>query len=383
MKPVILILLGAYWPGHESTGPNISMRTMCEALSDDFDFRIVARDRPVDDPIQLGEHGVWHDAGYARIRYLPIGPGRAGAIGLTRLLRETPHHLLWSNGFFDREFTIPALVAQRLGRLPRRPMIVSPRGEFSDGALGLKAARKTIYRRGAALLGLTRNVVFHVTSDQEESDVRSALPHNPILRVTNFRTLFALPQHSPRAPGAPLRAAFLGRISPVKGLSLALDALALTDAPTDYTIYGPISDQAHWEECRAKIAALPAHIRVTHAGELANDAVGATMAAHDVLFLPSHSENFGHAIFESLCAGTPVLIGDQTPWRGLEAEHAGYDVPLGDPARFARALERLNALDEHEASRWRTGARAMAERFVRTSTAMVDTMHALRRLTGT
>jgi glycosyltransferase involved in cell wall biosynthesis len=380
VKPVILILLGAYWPGHESTGPNMSMRAMCEALSDSFDFRIVARDRALDDPTQLGSHGTWHDAGYAQIRYLPIGPGRAGAIGLSKLLRDTPHNILWSNGFFDREFTIPALIARRLNRLPSRPMILSPRGEFSSGALGLKALRKTVYRRAATLLGLTRGIVFHVTSDQEESDVRAALPRNPILRLTNFRPLFALPPHQPRTAGAPLRAAFLGRISPVKGLALALDALAETSVPVDYTVYGPISERGYWEECQAKIAALPGHIRVTHVGELANDAVAAAMAAQDVLFLPSHSENFGHAIFESLCAGTPVLIGDHTPWHDLEAQRAGYDLPLGDPARFARALERLHALDGATAAQWRAGARAVAERFVRTSTAMVDTTRELSRL---
>lgn len=380
MKPVILILLGAYWPGHESAGPNMSTRAMCEALSDSFEFRIVARDRSFDDPTQLGAHGAWHDAGYAQIRYLQIGPGRAGAIGLAQLLRDTPHDVLWSNGFFDREFTIPALTARRLNRIPRRPMILSPRGEFSGGALGLKALRKTLYRHAAALFGLTRDVVFHVTSDQEESDVRAALPHNPIFHVTNFRPLFALPPHAPRAPGAPLRAAFLGRISPVKGLALALDALAETSAPVDYSVYGPISDQAHWDECRAKIAALPAHIRVTHAGELGNDAVGAAMAAQDVLFMPSHSENFGHAIFESLCAGTPVLIGDQTPWHDLEAQQAGYDLALAHPAAFARALERLHAQGEGEATLWRAGARAVAERFVRSSTAMIDTTRELRCL---
>lgn len=380
MKPVILILLGAYWPGHESTGPNISVRAMCDALSDSFDFRIVARDRALDDPTQLGSHGMWHDAGYARIRYLPIGPARVGAIGLTEVLRDTPHHVLWSNGFFDREFTIPALMARRLNRFPRRPMILSPRGEFSDGALGLKALRKTVYRRTATLLGLTRNVVFHATSDQEESDVRAALPHAPILRLANFRPLFALPPHQPRAPGMPLRAAFLGRISPVKGLALALDALAETAVPVDYTIYGPISERDHWEECQAKIAVLPAHIRVRYAGELTNDAVAATMSGQDVLFLPSHSENFGHAIFEALCAGTPVLVGNRTPWHDLEAQRAGYDLPLGDPTSFARALERLHALDEATASQWRAGARAVAERFVRSSTAMIDTTCALRRL---
>ncbi|MFN4095822.1 MAG: hypothetical protein ACK4GG_03540, partial [Sphingomonas sp.] len=44
-RPTILILIGAFWPGHEATGPNLSIKALCETLGDRFEFRIVARDR--------------------------------------------------------------------------------------------------------------------------------------------------------------------------------------------------------------------------------------------------------------------------------------------------------------------------------------------------
>jgi glycosyltransferase involved in cell wall biosynthesis len=106
------------------------------------------------------------------------------------------------------------------------------------------------------------------------------------------------------------------------------------------------------------------------------------MAKQELMFMPSRSENFGHAIFEALCAGTPVLIGDRTPWQELEATKAGFDVPLPNPAALAAAIDRLAAMNPAEYAQWRAGARAMAERFVAGSTARADMARLFLALTG-
>jgi glycosyltransferase involved in cell wall biosynthesis len=377
VKPRILILIGALWPGHESAGPNLSIKAMCEAMCDEFDFLLVARDRPFGAAEPIVANDAWHDLGWAKIHYLTVG--RNGAEGLAVLLRTTPHDVLFANGFFDREFTIPAILARRFGKAPRTPAIIAPRGEFSSGALGLKGARKTLYRTLTRALGLAKGVTLLVTSEEEEADIRAAFPRNPVARIGNVRPLFALPGYR---PADTFRAAFLGRISPVKGLDVALEALALTKQRVDFTIYGPVSDAAHWARCQALIAALPANVTAHHAGELTNDAVPKAMAGQDVLLLPSRSENFGHAIFEALAAGTPVVIGDRTPWRGLEAARAGFDIALPDAPAIAAAIDRLAAMPPGDYAAWRAGARATAERFVGASTARTDIAGLLHRLAG-
>lgn len=377
VKPQVIILIGAFWPGHESAGPNLSVKAMCESLSDQVDFFLVARDRPFGAAEPMVATGEWRDLGWAKIHYLTVGS--KGAEGLAALLRATPHDLLFINGFFDREFTIPAMLARRFGKAPRTPVIISPRGEFSSGALGLKNARKGLYLALVRLLGLAKQVTFHVTSEEEQADTRKLFPKNRVERITNVRPLFALP---PYQPGDVFRIAFLGRISPVKGLDVALEALALVTARVEFTIYGPISDPVHWARCEQLIAALPENVTAHRGGELTNDAVPAAMAAQDLMFMPSRSENFGHAIFEALCAGTPVLIGDRTPWRELEAAKAGFDVPLPNPAALAAAIDRLAAMSPAGYAEWRAGARAMAERFVAGSTARVDMARLFLALTG-
>jgi len=378
VKPRVLILIGAFWPGHESAGPNLSVKAMCESLSDQVEFFLVARDRPFGAAEPLVANTEWRDLGWARIHYLTVGP--RGAEGLVDLLRRTPHDVLFVNGFFDREFTIPTMLARRFGKAPRAPVVISPRGEFSSGALGLKNARKGLYMALVRVLGLAKQVTFHVTSEEEEADTRTLFPTNRIERIANVRPLFPLP---PYQPGNFFRLAFLGRISPVKGLDVALEALALVTARVDFTIYGPVSDPAHWSRCEELIATLPANVTAHRDGELTNDAVPAAMASQDLMFMPSRSENFGHAIFEALCAGTPVLIGDRTPWQDLETAKAGFDIPLPNPAALAAAIDRLAAMSRADYAQWRVGARAMAERFVAGSTAHADMARLFLNLTGT
>jgi len=73
-----------------------------------------------------------------------------------------------------------------------------------------------------------------------------------------------------------------------------------------------------------------------------------TLAAYHLFLLPTRGENFGHAILEALSAGCPVLISDQTPWRGLESSGIGWALPLTEPERFRAVLNQCIAMDEAE-----------------------------------
>src|SRR4051812_13590187 len=85
---------------------------------------------------------------------------------------------------------------------------------------------------------------------------------------------------------------------------------------------------------------------VEHAG------VHETLLGQEVLLLPSYGENFGHAILEALLAGCPVIISDQTPWKGLEASGVGADLPIEDIGRFEAALQKFMDMDDDEYQRW-------------------------------
>jgi len=359
-RPSVLVLMGCFSPGADASGPNQSLRAMCEALGQDFDFRIVARDRAFGARESQSTGPGWRPVAGARARYLEIGP--LGARGLAALLNETPHDLLMLNGFFDREFTLPALALRRGRVVTRQPVLLSPRGEFSAGALSLKAGVKRAWLASALACGLLKGVTLHATGEEEAADIRRALAGRlPTVTAPNARFLFARPTAQARAPGAPLRLAFLGRISRIKNLDFALKVLARVKAPVIYDIYGPDSDPAYAKACQTLAASLPSHVAARFHGEVSNAEAPALLAAHDLLFLPTLGENFGHAIFEALAAGSPVLVSDRTPWRDLEARQAGVDLPLERPDLFAQAIDRFAAMSPADFLAWRDGARLEAE----------------------
>lgn len=354
-RPVILLLLSYFNSAVEANGPNQSLIGTIATLSDRYRFRVISNAVEGDEP------GRWSTI--FGIDRLPLKRLRMGAKGYRRALNETPHDLLVANSYFDRWFTISALLMRKFGLVRRTPMLLAPRGEFSPGALGLNPWRKRLYIVLTRLLGLLDGVAIQATSEREAELIRASLPFaaGPILQGPIVRDIAPLPEHRPRPPGAPLRVGFVGRISRMKNLDYALDVLATVRQPLVFNIFGPVEDVPHWEECSAKIASLPAHVTVRHHGEIPRAEVIGKLADQDILFHPTLGENYGHAIIDALVAGTPVLMSDRTPWQGLEAAGGGWIVPLDAPARFAALLETAAQMDEEELAAMRSRARAYVE----------------------
>ena len=279
------------------------------------------------------------------------------------------------SSFFDREFTLPSLLLRRFGRIPNLPTILSPRGEFAPGALSLKAGRKRAYLALAKRLGLLDDVWLHATEVHEVDDIRRmGLRCRGVIEAANPRQWLACPPAT-APPGEvseerPLKLAFLGRITPVKNLLFAIDAMSRVKAPARLDLFGPIADADYWRQCETAIVALPTHIEVRAHGALPHERVPETLAGYDLFFLPTLGENFGHAIHEALMSGLPALISDTTPWRRLERHGAGWDVPLGDPERFAACIDAMAALAPSGRDALRRGARDLAERRYRESSAI-------------
>jgi len=374
-KPQILVALGCFWPGNDASGPNQSFIALATALQSEFDFRVLARDREPGAAASTAPRG-WVDLGFAQARYLEIG--RFGAQGLAKLLRETPHDVLWLNSVYDREFTLPALWAARASKARK---ILSPRGEFGAGALDVKAGKKRVFLTLARALGLWRGVTWHATSEAEAQDFAAQVPAGAAIVVApNLRLMLTPPVYQP--PGEALRAIFVGRIVPIKGLDFALRALARVRAPVTFEIFGPEEDPATSSQCRALAADLPPNIVVHWRGAASNETIVGALARSDLFLLPTGGENFGHAIFEALCCGVPALISDRTPWRGLAARKAGWDLPLSDASAFVVAMEFYAALGPGARAAWREGARACALAYTQQSGAAAATAALIRRAMG-
>ena len=96
-------------------------------------------------------------------------------------------------------------------------------------------------------------------------------------------------------------------------------------------------------------------------------------AAAEVFALPSHQENFGIAVAESLACGLPVLISDQVNiWREILTDQAGFAEP-DTVDGTVRLLEKWLALTPAQRQQMATNAKqCFNTRF--TAEAMADSV---------
>jgi glycosyltransferase involved in cell wall biosynthesis len=163
-----------------------------------------------------------------------------------------------------------------------------------------------------------------------------------------------------KAPGS-VKLTFVSRISPKKNLDWALDLLQDIDGNVVFEIYGPENEHEYAQRCHAIAEKLPGNIRVAWNGPLSYEKVNHAFASAHFFLFPTKGENFGHVIFESLAAGTPVLLSDQTPWTGLPEAGAGWCTPLSNRENWVKHVQHCIEMTQDEYNQMSIHARDYAE----------------------
>jgi glycosyltransferase involved in cell wall biosynthesis len=238
------------------------------------------------------------------------------------------------------------------------PILLAPRGEFNPGALALKRWKKRVYIGLSRFAGLPARLHFHATSEAESVEIRRLFGASTRVKMaTNFgpRNMPVLPAPSPKKKGE-LSLVFLSRLVPKKNLHFIFPILAKLRGQITLKVWGPEEDVAYVRMVRECVRALPSHISVTFCGEVASVDVWARLAESHFFVLPTLGENHGHAIVEAWQAGLPVVLSDRTPWRGLEDQRLGWDLPLEEPQRWIQTLQTCLEMSHEEFQKFRTAA---------------------------
>ena len=357
-----------YLPGYKAGGPVRSVANLIEALGEEFDFRVICldRDHTEDAPYESAVEGTWQHVGKARVRYVSTRGTRPWT--LLHLIHALQPDLVYLNSYFDPAFSVPLLWMRRLGWLRQVPLLLAPRGEFSSGALILKQAKKRLYLRVARWAGIHRAVRWHASTAAEKSDIARALRVSPAaihvaVDLTNMRAQSPVMREAAVDPV--LRIVFVSRVSPMKNLTFALRVANRLRTPACFDIWGPHEDRDYWAQCEVLMRQAPPHVAITYRGVVEHSHVQEVMAGYDVFFLPTLGENFGHVIMEAMSVGTPVLISDCTPWRGLADLGVGHDLPLADEDAFVAALESYSGMSTEVRDAQRSHVIAYATRMAR------------------
>lgn len=358
----ILAPIPYYPPAVRAGGPTRSVPAIAAKFGTSLEFRVITRDRDLGGSERLEVvPDKWIRFRGVRTIYLSRSSILRGSV--IRTARRTGHDVLYLNSLFSIAFTWVPLLCRRANLLPRRRTVLAPRGELDSGALGLKPWRKRLYLGLSRRLGLLDDLVWHAQSAAEVQTIRQHV--GSAARVVLAP---AIPAHiEPMAPGAPkvvgeLSLVSIGRIARKKNLHFAIQALAGIDGAVNLDLYGPVEDRSYWRRCQSVIAALPPNVKVNHRGVIEPEVVQDVLARYHVFVAPTLGENFGHAIVEALLSGCPVLISDRTPWRGLAAENAGWDLPLSSLERFRQVLQHCVDLDEATFAEKRIAARRRGSR---------------------
>ena len=327
-KKKILVFIDWFLPGYRAGGPIQSCANLIEHLKDEFEFSVVTRDTDY-----------MEQAPYANIKsdewnILPNGmrvyyfsDGKLSARSIHHMLVEEEFDVVYLNGIYSLYFTLLPLHFLRKDRNVQ--VVVAARGMLAQSALGVKNTKKMFFLFVANAVDLFKNVNVKIAANlwQKENDSE-----------WNQRNKNA----------GNVRLVSIARISPEKNIKFALDVLAKINEEVEFDLYGPVYNKTYWEECQKIISELPSNVTVNYKGSLPGEDVLKTLSEYHFLFSPTRGENFGHAILQAMRVGVPVIISDQTIWRDLKKQNAGFDIALSAERDFVSAIEKCINMNQED-----------------------------------
>ena len=276
--------------------------------------------------------------------------GRGGRFGrspalkrwLDRQVRGRLVDVVHGHGLWQMSSVYPSWAVRK----GRARLVVSPRGALAPRAMRHGSRAKRLFWTTLQRPALRQAACFHATSEPEYEDIRRLGFRQPVALIPNGVDL------PPDPPGGDGRTVlFLGRLHPIKGVDVLIDAWRLVqDRFPDWRLVIAGDDMDPWTGSSGYGEALRRRVeesgaaRVRFTGELRGPAKWDAYRTAALYVLPSHSESFGITVAEALAAGVPVVTTRGTPWREIEARGAGWWIDAG-PAPLAASLREALAAD--------------------------------------
>ncbi len=239
-----------------------------------------------------------------------------------------------------------------------KPLIWSPRGELDVLALVYNSWKKR------PLLYLIRQflckrVVFHSTSNDESRRIKAIMGLKA--RYCEIPNYMLIPKRMERKR----KDRFIlcvGRIHPKKALENLIAAIPLLTHQCQFIIAGDHNNE-YGKKLQYQVNSLDLKNKIFFIGHIEDDDKEQHYANAYFSIMPSHTENFGNVVIESLAQGTPVIASKGSPWAMLESEKAGFWAD-NSPENLAKAIDQALSLSETEYIVYRENAyRLVLEKF--------------------
>lgn len=347
-KIKVLIMISTFFPAKNGGGPVVSLLNLAEALKDYFDIYIITDHHDFGSKKPYSEvKELWNKMNGYNVYYIPCGQSTIKHI--RSVLNSINPDIVYLNSILDYHYSLPILIYKKINKNIK--LLISSRGELCTGAFELKKYKKLPYMTLLEKVGLFKDVSWHVTSDDEKNGVLKYSNANKenIYFASNIPIMSNPCEIDKLKEKGSLKLVFISRIQRKKNIHGAIKILNnINDIKISYDIYGPMEDKDYWNECLELIKDSPDNIKVQYLGKIDHEKVIEILGKYHIFFMPTFSENYGHAIVESMLSGTPVIISDQTPWNNINTEKAGYAIPLYDEAKYREIIRSIGFMDQEE-----------------------------------
>lgn len=354
-KTKLLIFCDWYAPAFKAGGPIRSVVNLVERFKYQYDIYIFTSDRDINDkkPFRNIEADQWLQQEGYHIWY--HSPGTMSLKKVKAVIAEINPDKIYLNSMFSNMIK-PIMAAYATGKI-----IIAPRGMLRSSALAVKPVKKFFYLRFLKTMGIDRYLCFHSTGEEETKDIKRVFPAaKKIVIAPNLPVAVKNQPSTLEKTAGKLNIIFVGRIHPIKKLDFLLEALAKVKGEIKLDIVATKEDREYWSRCKKMIGRLQFRFDITTYIDLPHHKVKPLLEKANLFALPTEGENFGHAIFEALAVGCPVLISDQTPWVGLRSKKAGVELPLADSSRFTEVIQEFVDMPDETWQEYRQGALSMA-----------------------
>lgn len=365
----IVIFSDWYVPGYKAGGPIQSVYNLACLLSKKMHVKVVCsnRDLNANEPYSGIISNTWTlIAPQHEVYYLEVTGSKLGII--KQIVKENKDSILYINGIYSFYFSIlPAFLAMFY---KISTCMISVRGMLHASALSVKPFKKHLFLAFARGFGLYKKSILLSSGEAESIEIQKVFGKVEIKEVPNIPLLpenIVSEKRNYPVNNQHYSFLFLGRISPEKNPIGLIKALRLIQLPCKVTFCGSSLENSYLNAFKEELLNLPASVQAEYIGDLPHSSIGKLFNTHDVMVLPSLGENFGHSIFESFVYSTPVIIGNNTPWKNIESNYAGIEVDPNNEQELAAAMQKFITMPSDDYQIWCKGARKAAELYFETS----------------
>jgi glycosyltransferase involved in cell wall biosynthesis len=316
---IIFISIPWFLPAYKAGGPIQSIDNLVNNYTENIEYKIFCGNTDLNnEPLQNIEEDKWiqYNA-HTQVWYTSNNNASKNIQTQVKLIQPD---VIFIIGIFSWQYNIVPLLFCKA-----KKKILSVRGMLHTGALSQKKVKKRMFLNLLNVFNIKGHTSFHATDISEAAFIKNEFGPNAKIYVAGNFAKSILHKHLLHKEPNFLKLITIALISPMKNHLLILQALQNCTANMEYNIYGPIKDTDYWELCKIQIGLLPLNIKVQYHGEIKPTEIENVLAQNHVFIMPSKSENFGHALVESLSAGKPIITSHATPWNNLLDNKAGIN----------------------------------------------------------